>query len=339
MLGGLLLASFRWPVGRLTVVALLLLGMDLRIEYGAIGSDVLIVTRAAIDVMLDGGNPYGIGYPQSTPPGAPFPYGPLALLWYLPPVPAVLIETLAGLVILAALAFRGHVLGLAVYAAAPVLVLAAGDGANDTSLGLLLLAGLAVLPRRPLIGAFVIGLAVAFKPTAAAWAVPLIGWAGLPGLVGVAAGAGIFWLPALLIWGPLAISESIRGAATLHEHAYYSLAYALERFKVNLPEAWYSLLSTGAGAVLAVVALFRARSSDAVIGWGAAIFLVTLFGGFWSTFAYFAAVAPILCWRLDGWVGAVDGRVRWPGDPAGQLQAWLDERWPAVESGAQRRFR
>ena len=41
-------------------------------------------TSAAIQVMLNGGDPYGLGYAVSRPAGAAFPYGPVALLWYLP---------------------------------------------------------------------------------------------------------------------------------------------------------------------------------------------------------------------------------------------------------------
>ncbi|CAN5744340.1 hypothetical protein BH23CHL7_BH23CHL7_04130 [soil metagenome] len=338
IIGGLAAASFRWPVGRLAALGLLLAGVDLRIDYAQTGSDVLDVTRAAIEHALAGGNPYGIGYPESRPPGAPFPYGPLALLWYLPPLPAQAIEFIVSLAILGALALRGHLLGLAVYATAPVLIATAADGSNDTSLGLLLLIALAVLPRKPIVGAFVIGLAIAFKPTALAWAVPLVGWAGLPALVGVAAGAGIFWLPALLMWSPRSIIASITDAATIHQTPYYSLAFALERFGVRIPEAVLLATSLGTGALLAAASLFRVRTADGVIGWGVVIFLVTLFGGFWSTFAYFAAVAPIICWRLDAWTGGAEARVRWPRDPIGRLGAWLDERWQAVESDAQRRF-
>jgi hypothetical protein len=337
IIGGLAAASVRWSIGPIAVLALVFAGVDLRIDYAATGSDVLIVTRAAIEHALAGGNPYGIGYPESTPPGAPFPYGPLALLWYMPPIPAQAIEFIVSMAILGVLALRGGMMGLAIYATAPVLVATAADGSNDTSLGLLLLIGLATLPRKAVVGAFVLGLAVAFKPTAAAWVAPLIGWGGLPVLAAVSAGAALLWLPAVLMWSLRSIQASIAGAATLHETPYYSLAFALERFGLRIPETVLLATSTGAGALLAIVSLFRVRSTDGVIGWGALIFLVTLFGGFWSTFAYFAAVAPILCWRLDSWTGGDDARVRWQGDPVGRLGRWLDERWPAVESGAQRR--
>ena len=42
--------------------------------------DQIIVSRAALRVAHRGGNPYGFGYAESVPPGAPFPYGPLGLL-------------------------------------------------------------------------------------------------------------------------------------------------------------------------------------------------------------------------------------------------------------------
>jgi len=41
---------------------------------------------------------------------------------------------------------------------------------------------------------------------------------------------------------------------------------------------------------------------DAVILAGTATFVVTLYAGYWATFAYLAAIAPILCWRVDDWV-------------------------------------
>ncbi|HEY7599898.1 MAG TPA: hypothetical protein VH741_08225 [Candidatus Limnocylindrales bacterium] len=337
IIGALALASFRWPVGPLAVIALLAAGYDLRLDFARAGSDVLAVTRAAIDVMLAGGNPYGVGYPVSTPPGAPFPYGPLALLWYLPAVSAQLIETTVGMAILLLLALRGRLLGLAIYATAPVLVATATDGSNDTSLGLLLLVALVLTERWPRAGAFALGLAIAFKPTALAWAAPMIGFAGWTGLLALAIGAGVLWLPALVAWGPAAIADSIVRANAVHVTPYYSLAHALQRYGINPPAAVLDVVRFGVAGTLAAISLLRVRSPQAVIGWGTAIFLVGMFGGFWSTFAYFAAVGPIVCWHLDGWLGRADSRVRLPADPVGRLGRWLDGRWSRLESSPQRR--
>jgi hypothetical protein len=302
VVGGLLFASFLWPVGRVAVIALLVAGIDLRLAYQSTGSDVLIVTRAAIDTVLAGGNPYGIGYDVSVPPGAPYPYGPLALLWYLPPVPAKAIETGVAILILALLAVRGRPLGLAVYAAAPALIATAGDGSNDTSLGLLLLVAFVVAERSPRGGAFVLGLAIAFKPTAIAWLPPMVAWTDIGAAAALALGAGLFWLPAAIAWGPAAILESLRRANEIHNATYYSLAHALGRFGIAAPAAAWDVLRAIVAGAIALGSLFRARSVHAVIGWGTAIFLAGLFSGFWSTFAYFAAVAPICCWHIDGWL-------------------------------------
>jgi hypothetical protein len=28
-----------------------------------------------------------------------------------------------------------------------------------------------------------------------------------------------------------------------------------------------------------------------------------MFGGYWGSYAYLGAIAPIICWRLDDWLG------------------------------------
>ena len=35
---------------------------------------------------------------------------------------------------------------------------------------------------------------------------------------------------------------------------------------------------------------------------GTVVYLVTLYMGFWSTYAYFGAIAPLLCWHIDDWL-------------------------------------
>ncbi len=42
------------------------------------------------------------------------------------------------------------------------------------------------------------------------------------------------------------------------------------------------------------------------------------------------ASITVVCWHLDDWLGLGHLRVRWPGDPIGQLEAWADRRWPIL---------
>ncbi len=128
-----------------------------------------------------------------------------------------------------------------------------------------------------------------------------------------------------MAWGPSSIAWSLQRADALHASPYWSLAYALQH-QVQLPEQTWSALRYGAGIVVAVVSLDFVKSDRGFILAGTAVFLATLFLGWWSTYAYLAALAPVLCWSLDDWLGL--GRVRLPRDPIGRLEARLDRRWP-----------
>lgn len=323
-----LFVALRFRVGAAAVIVLVMVGVLMRSAFIGFGqSDVLTVTGMAIDHVLAGGNPYGVGYPGPSPTGAPFAYGPLALLWYLPSTDAQIVERGVSLFILLLLAVRGRPLGLAVYAASSVLLVTASDGSNDTSAGLFLLIALLAAQRSALAGGALLGLAVAFKPYALAWLPPLVVFWG-PGaaLLGFGAVALATWGPVLLIWGPGSVLTSLRLAEAVHGRAYYSLAYGLSTDPALRP-----LLESSrfvAGGLLAGASWLVVRSPASMILWGTAIFLVTLFAGHWSTFAYFAALAPVICWHIDEWLGLADGRVRWPTDPAGRLSAWVDARWP-----------
>ncbi|CAN5686156.1 hypothetical protein BH24CHL8_BH24CHL8_08360 [soil metagenome] len=325
---GALFLSLRFRIGHAAVAVLLVVGVLMRSAFvGAGQSDVLAVTGMAIEHMLGGGNPYGVGYPGPSSTGAPFAYGPLALLWYLPSTDPRVVEMSVSLLILLILAIRGRPLGLAVYAVSAALLVTASDGSNDTSAGLFLLIALLAAQRSPLAGGALLALAVAFKPYALAWLPPLLAFGGLGGaLLGFGAVALATWGPVLLIWGPGAVLTSLRMAEAVHERAYYSLAYGLTMDPALRP--LLEPLRFMAGGLLAVGSRVVVRSSASMILWGAAIFLVTLFLGYWSTFAYFAALAPVLCWHLDEWLGLGEGRVRWPTDPVGRLSAWVDARWP-----------
>jgi len=324
--------SLRWDLGLVAIAALAVAGVAMRLDLLHAGtSDVLTVTRSAIETVLAGGNPYGIGFASSSPPGAPFPYGPLALGWYVPfqGDPRV-VETAVSFLILLLLAVRGRPLGLAVYALALPLVLTASDGSNDTSGGLLLLAALVVLPRNPLGGAALLALATAFKPYAAAWFIPLVWWSPVAGLIGFGAVSLIVWAPVYLVWGVPAFLDSLGRSQSIHGGPYYSLGAWLSSVVGGVSEAWLDRLRYVLGAATAVATVPFVRSGRGVIVAGLLIYLVTLYTGFWSTFAYLASIAPIVCWNLDEWVGSGAGRIAWPGDPVGRLTAWADARWPVL---------
>jgi hypothetical protein len=328
-----LAVSLRWRIGPAVIVVLLLSGMALRAVPSTGFSDVLVVTEAAVREMLAGGNPYGHGFEVSLPPGAPFAYGPLALTWYLPSLddPGRM-ELLAAFIVLGLLALRGRPLGLAVYAFTPAFVVAAGDGSNDTTAGLLILVALLAAVRVPVAGAVLLALAVAFKPYALAWLPGLLAYGGIVGpLVAFLATSAVAWLPALVAFGPGEMVWSFRRADGVHDQAYYSLAFALGAPE-SVPRPVWDGLRVALGVGLAIGNLLYVRTAGGLIIGGSLVFGATLFLGWWGTFAYFAAVAPILCWRLDEWLGLERHRIVWPGDPVRRVTAWADRRWP-VQSG------
>lgn len=303
-----LVAAARWQLRWLPVVVLVVCGIVLRLSVmGGVASDVADVTRNAIQVMLNGDNPYGIGYVTSRPPWSPFPYGPVALLWYLPTVANTtlmeLVVSVGLLLYLGVRAARGRPIGLAIFALAPPLVLAAMDGSNDTSAGLLILLALVVAAKRPVVGAGILALAVAFKPYAIAWLPPLALWAGLPTLLAFVIVSVVAWSPILFVWGPASYAKSLVMAQETHlRQAYWSLGAILNGIA---PDAVGRALETVrylvSGAV-AVVGGRRVRSLDGVIMVGTVVFLIAQFGGYFGSFVYLAAVAPILCWRVDDWL-------------------------------------
>jgi len=328
-----LFLCLRWQLEMLAVLVLFVVGVWLRLDavFGGY-SDVLTVTQSAISAALNGLDPYGVGYLTSMPPGAPFAYGPLAMLWYLPSqTEPGRLELLVSLGFVAMLAMRGRVLGLAIYAVLPALLVTSADGSNDTSAGLFLLVALLVAERLPRAGGLLLALAAAFKPYALAWLPPLLAYGGIAGpLLAFMVGSVIAWGPAMVLWGPGPIYESLRQAERLHAQPYYSLAWAVGGTRWLSESAW-GLLRFTSGAAVAVIGWRMVRSARSFVVVGVAIFLVTMFTGWWSTFAYLAAIAPIICWHLDDWLGLGRQRVVWPGDPVGQLSDWVDTRWPILK--------
>ena len=326
-IGLTLLAAMRWRLRWLPVLVLVLCAISLRysvMDHKA--SDVSDVTRSAILVTQLGDNPYGVSYLTSSPPGAPFPYGPVDLGWYAPFVqdPRVL-ELLVSIgltIYFGVRAANGRPVGLAIFALAPPLVLASVDGSNDTSAGLLILAALAVGARRPALGAAILAVAVAFKPYAIAWIVPLVAWAGVPAALAFAGASAIAWSPVWLHWGVGSYLRSLALAQQTHlRQSYWSLGAVLDGFA---PDAVARALETIRYVVsggIAVLGAFRVRSIDGVIVVGTLAFIAAQFGGYFGSYVYLAAIAPILCWRVDDWLGrALPEVVRAYGDlPVGAI--------------------
>jgi len=321
----------RRPAGSRTVAALLFAGVAVRMATIPGGtSDVLAVTAAADARLLSGLDPWGVGYAASWPPGAPFPYGPVALLWYLPFGPDLRqVEMIASLLVLGLLAARGRPLGLAVYALAPVLIIAASDGSNDTSAGLLLLAALLAAKRSPVAGAVGLAVAAAFKPYALAW-VPALGiWGGAGALAAGAAASALLWGPALLVSGVGPVLDSLRMATAVHAEPSLTVARVVEQLlHARVSRLAFDALALAAGALAALGTLPLARTWGGFLGAGVAVFGITLYCGYWASVTYLAAIAPILCWELDELAGLAWRRVRWPGDPIGRLESALEQRRP-----------
>jgi hypothetical protein len=321
----------RRQVGYGTIALLVAVGALLRVAWlGRGSSDVLAVTLAAIGRAAAGLDPWGVGYAVSSPPGAPFPYGPLSLVWYVPwSLDPRWVEVTVSMLILAALAVRGRPLGLAVYALAPVLAWTVSDGSNDTSAGLLLLLALLAARRSAPIGAVLLAAAAAFKVSTLAWLPALAMWGGASAVLAFAAASLVFWGPSLLAFGPAPMLESMVRAHSLHT-AGFGIPARLTELALGSATAGaiFGALQVVLGVATALLGLHAARSWAGFLAAGLATYLVTLYAGYWASLSYLAAVAPILCWELDDLAGFGQRRACLPGNPVGRLEAWLDRRWP-----------
>ena len=322
------LASLRFRIGPLALIVLFVVGIELRaVQFGMGFSDVPNTIRAALDGVAHGGNPYAPGSER-----APFPYGPLALLWYAPLHDPRIQEFAVSIVLLAVLALRGQPLGLALWATTPLVVNLASDGSNDHTAALLLLVALVVLERMPRAGALLIGVAAGFKIYALAWLPPIFIWAGAGALLAGLAGAALVWLPAVLLWGAGNVIGAFQAADAVHPSPYYSLGDALLHLRIVLGRTTLDAFRLVAGALTAVALSPLARTHRAVVVAGIAIYMVTLYGGFWASPAYLVPPLLVVCWYIDLWLGPATARIPWPTDPVGALTDAVDRLWPRVDA-------
>ncbi len=332
ILAACLALSVRWRMGWLAIVVVVALGVWMR-QAPIVGgySDVLPVTRAAIARMLAGRSPYGVGYDVSMPPGAPFHYGPVALLWYLPfrDDPRRL-EFWVAVVVLLLLGVRGRPLGLALYAFSPTLIGLTADGSNDTSAGFFLLIALLVIPRAPSVGGLLLAVASAFKLYLLAWLPALVFWSGTRGLAGFLVGTALTWGGAAIVFGPTSLVAGARLTThMIQSRSFWSLGWLVEWWSGRAMSATaFNVLRIVLGAVAAVATGRGIRRGRDVVAAGIWVFVVALYTGYWSSFSYLAAIAPVVCWHLDDWIGVGDRRVRWPGGQ--RVASAFDRRWPVL---------
>jgi len=324
------LASLRFRIGPLALIVLFAIGVELRYAQFETGfSDVPLTIRTAINQALHGQDPYTEWAAINRPP---FPYGPLTLVWYLPWRDPRIVEFGVSMLLLALIAFRGRPMGLALWATLPIVNQLASDGSNDGSAALLLLVALVVLERMPRTGALSVGVAAGFKVYALAWLPPIFIWAGAGAFaVGVAAAVAV-WLPAMIMWGPLNILSAFRAADAVHQFPYYSLGEALLRARHGLSRSLLDTFRLVAGAVTGIAVSPFARTHGGVVAAGAAIYLVTLYSGWWSTPAYLLPLLLLLCWYVDVWLGPPGSRIAWPSDPVGLVSDAVDKRLPKVDA-------
>jgi hypothetical protein len=271
------LLAVRWPA-----VSMIGAAIVLRVGYvDACCTDQIAVSNAAWERVSHGlGGPYGVGYAETDPPGAPFPYGPLGLLWWLP---GSIVEFAAAIGIMVVLAWQRALLTLAAVAVWQPWAWVTFAGLNDYSPGLLILVGLIAIRSRPMLGAAILAVAAALKPYAFAWFLPVIGYAGLRGAAVMAVATALLWSPLFLWWGGIpSFLATIRLAASAHPEAN----------ALNLP------ILRWAAVPFAVVGVVARRWDDMVI-LGSAAFIIYLFLDRWASGGYWIAVVPILGLALE----------------------------------------
>jgi hypothetical protein len=84
--------------------------------------------------------------------------------------------------------------------------------------------------------------------------------------------------------------------------SYWSLGAIVDSFAPDtVARALETVRYFAAGAV-AILGSARIRSLDGVIVVGTLVFLIAQFAGYFGSYVYLAAIAPVLCWRVDDWL-------------------------------------
>ncbi|MFN8620885.1 MAG: hypothetical protein U0869_09100 [Chloroflexota bacterium] len=296
-------------------VVMAIAGTYLRVLYLSYPEtcDQLAVSRAALTLVAHGTSPWGFGYAESVPPGAPFPYGPLGALASVLGVPG---EVLAMGAILLLLAWSRALITGAFLAAWVSWIELGICGINDQLPALLLLGGLLLLERRRLAGAVLVGVSVGIKPYAFAWVPPLIGFGGPMVTVVLLGVTALCWAPMLLLrpngWEGSAAVEPVLevtpqasgGPEPVTVIRSYLESVEMARGIHPRPENTLDMPALRVLAVPIAIAALWVRSWSTAVLTGALIFLVVLFLDRWASFGYWLVVLPpvgiVLERALDG---------------------------------------
>jgi hypothetical protein len=271
-----LVLAYLWRSRPVLIAAVIVVTSALlRLHFLGIGfADQITVSQSAWEWVVAGGNPYGIGYESTIPPGAPFPYGPLGLVWWLP---GPIIEFAAAIAIMLLLAWRRAWLTLAVMAGWHQSIHLTFVGINDYSPGLLILLAVLLLPTHPRTAGATLAVAAALKPYAAAWFLPFVGAGGIAAAVGLIGLSLVLWSPLLLVWGIPSFLRSMELASVIHP--------VWSGNTLDMPVLrWLA-------APIAVAGLLARRWEFAVLI-GALAFVVYLFTQHWASHGYWMAVIP-----------------------------------------------
>jgi len=324
-------------------------------EY--IGSDVLLLTDEAIEVLLDGNNPYEHDFTVSKntpayPPGYLFVYLPGHLLNEIR-----LTEILSAGVILVGFAWIAHLIkddgpvaAMGLYASAPPLLALTIDGSNDTSMGAFLFVTLVLtfVARRNSSGAILLlsgalmGATLAFKQYAFPfWPLVIAYLFNQRWRLDLKLGSRSFRVPAWTVYG--ATSAAVAALIVLpfflwsprdfvHDLLLFSSTTVhpivegwnvwafLLRWQGWNADTWGAkgllpTLDVGLMVVVILVGLMLGtRRPSYTLTWGVAAWFVLMFFARWTTYAYFAGIAPVAML-----IPFADRLVQAPGERLGEL--------------------
>jgi hypothetical protein len=302
-------------------------GLVLRwVDFPGTGSDHLAATAEGIRVLVTGGNPYDHVYMDTRPPGQPVSQPPGEFLVHLPGFIwarlygvmftqlALSAAFMAGIALLASrISWLAGLPALAAYAALPNLIFLTIDGSNDTGTGVLLAGAVVALAaaiqqgpssRGLRASGLALGLAMSTKQTTLLVGVVLVlfVWQRL-GTWGVMryAGAAIVFLAALsvpfLLVGPQEYLAGLLKFIGAHEDVYgWNIWIFGQNFGVaTWDEGRIAILTVATtGAALLLVTMRRFGTLASAVLASVVATMVLLLTVRWTTFAYFAMVAPLL---------------------------------------------